>query len=69
MSGVYSDPSRSVASKGGLSHQTREELEAIRPLIANELAALRTAVDEMFAADLDRDLALVIRLGGLTEGE
>ncbi|MBL3583953.1 hypothetical protein JMM61_00995 [Rhodovulum sulfidophilum] len=55
--------------KGGLSHQTWEELEAIRFLISNELAALRTAVDEMFAADLDRDLASVIRHGDLTEGE
>lgn len=33
MSGVYNDPSRNSASKGGLSHQTRQELEAIRFLI------------------------------------
>ncbi|MCE8421033.1 hypothetical protein LZ190_20535 [Rhodovulum sulfidophilum] len=69
MSGVYNDPSRNGASKGSLSQQTLEELEAVRPLIANELAALRTAVDEMFAADLDRNLASAIRHGALTEGE
>ncbi|MBL3564843.1 hypothetical protein JMM59_07460 [Rhodovulum sulfidophilum] len=30
MSRVFSDPSRNGASKGGLSHQPREEMEAIR---------------------------------------
>ncbi|MBL3607978.1 hypothetical protein [Rhodovulum sulfidophilum] len=69
MSGVYSEPSRNSASKGGLSHQTLDELEAVRSLISSELAVLRTTVDEMFAADLDRNLALVIPDGDLSGTE